>query len=165
MKKIVVAGGCFWGVEHFYKQVKGIVSTKVGYANSKKVDINYEETCSGKYEAVEAVYLSYDEDVISIDKIIELLFRIIDPTSINKQGGDIGVQYRTGIYTNDIDEKNYINNVITSYKDKYEDDIVVEVTSLDNFYNAEEYHQEYLIKNTGGYCHIDMSKLTEEDKK
>ncbi len=165
MKSIVVAGGCFWGVEHYYSLVKGIKNTKVGYANSQLKDINYQQTCSGEYEAVEAVFLEYDETVISINKIVELLFRIIDPTSINKQGEDTGIQYRSGIYSNDQDELKIIKQMISEYQNDYPQKIVVEVCELENFYDAEEYHQKYLVKNVNGYCHVDFTKLTEADKK
>lgn len=165
MKSIYVAGGCFWGVGHYYSLLKGVVNTTVGYANSELEDINYEQTCSGEFQAVEAVLVEYDETLISLDKIIEHLFRMIDPTSLNKQGGDIGVQYRVGIYSCDLEELKYINNVVNSYQKNYSDPIVLEVSYLDNFYNAEEYHQKYLYKNPDGYCHISMHLIKDSEKK
>ena len=112
MKKIIVAGGCFWGVEHYYSLVKGIESTKCGYVNSLKENITYQEACSQKYKAIEAVELTYDESIISLDKILELLFRIIDPTITNRQGNDIGVQYQAGVYTNSLLEQEQVLNYI-----------------------------------------------------
>ncbi len=165
MKIIVVAGGCFWGVEHYYGQVRGILKTQVGYANSILENINYKQACSGDYDAVEAVLLTYDENEISLEKIVELLFRIIDPTSLNRQAGDVGIQYRTGVYTNDKQEQDLLNELIKTYQQNYQKPIVVEIKPLDNFYDAEEYHQKYLVKNTNGYCHVDFSKLKEEDRK
>ena len=165
MKKIIVAGGCFWGVEHYYSLVKGIESTKCGYVNSLKENITYQETCSQKYKAIEAVELTYDESIISLDKILELLFRIIDPTITNRQGNDIGVQYQAGVYTNSLLEQEQVLNFIVKEQRNYSKPIVIENTFVLNFTDAEEYHQKYLYKKPMGYCHINMNVLKEEEKK
>ena len=165
MKSIVVAGGCFWGVDHYFSLVKGITNNKVVYANSNLAEITYEQACSGQFNAVEAVYLEYDDAILDLEKIVELLFRIIDPTSLNRQGGDIGVQYRTGIYTNDLDELVLLENLMTRLQIDHYKDIKVEVANLVNYYDAEDYHQLYLVKNPNGYCHVDFSKLKQEEKK
>ncbi len=165
MKDIVVAGGCFWGVDHYFAQVKGIATTNAIYANSDIENITYEQTCSGEFNAVEAVYLEYNESEISLEKIIELLFRIIDPTSLNKQAEDEGVQYRNVIYSTDKEEFIQIQKIVDSFQDQYKDPILVEVKLLENFYNAEDYHQLYLVRNKNGYCHVDFSKLKDSEKK
>ena len=165
MKEIYVAGGCFWGVEHFYSLVKGIVNTKCVYLNSQKEDISYEETCSGVYNAVEAVHIEYDEKDITLEKIIELLFRIIDPTSLNKQGNDKGVQYRVGVYTDDTAEQKVVKNIITEEQKNYTERIVLEVMGVNNSFDAEEYHQKFLYKNVNGYCHINMNKIKKDELK
>lgn len=165
MKKIVVAGGCFWGVEEYYKRLKGIINTKVGYAQGVTSSPSYEEVCTGDTNHAEVVYLEYDENVISLKKIAEHLFRIIDPTSLNKQANDIGTQYRTGFYY--IDNEDYVplNNFLTIKSEMYNKPIVVELQKLDIFYDAEDYHQDYLDKNPTGYCHVDFSKIRDDELK
>ena len=164
MKKIVLAGGCFWGVEAYYKRVKGVLATKSGYVNGKTLEVTYEEVCTGETGHVEACYIEYDENIISLRMILNHLFRIIDPTSLNKQGGDIGTQYRTGIYYIDLADKEEIEQYIEDQRDSYSKPIVVEVQPLKNFYDAEEYHQSYLEKNPGGYCHVNFSVLKDEER-
>lgn len=153
MKKIYLAGGCFWGVQHFIRQIKGVVSTTVGYANSIKPNPSYEEVKSNTTNAAETVEVTYNESEISLEEILKLYFKIIDPESIDKQGEDIGHQYRTGIYYTDELDLNIINKEIDIIKNHYKT-IHTEVLKLDNFYKAEEYHQDYLLKNPQGYCHI-----------
>ena len=162
MKTIYLAGGCFWGVEHYFSLAKGIIETEVGYANGTKDHPRYEDLKHGLYDASETVKIIYDEKLISLEKILELYLRVVDPYSINKQGEDEGVQYRTGIYyIDDSDEtiiKNYFARVLKP-------DYKIEVKSLNKFFKAEEYHQDYLNKNPTGYCHINMAKLKPEERK
>ena len=162
MKTIYLAGGCFWGVEHFFSLAKGIINTEVGYANGTLDNPRYEDLKHGLDDASETVKVDYDENVISLEKILELYLRVVDPYSVNKQGEDEGVQYRTGIYyQNDIDKdiiKKYFASVLTN-------DYKIEVVKLNKFFPAEEYHQDYLNKNPQGYCHIDMAKLKPEERK
>lgn len=165
MKKIYVAGGCFWGVEAFFKLIPGIKNTRVGYANSIKVDPTYEEVCSGVTNAVEAVELLYNPKVITLKEIVAFLFRIIDPTSKNKQGGDIGTQYRTGIYFSEEADGFLIAEEYKRYTKNYDRPIVTEILPLQNFYDAEHYHQDYLSKNPGGYCHVNLFELKESERK
>ncbi|HEY8364097.1 MAG TPA: peptide-methionine (S)-S-oxide reductase MsrA [Haloplasmataceae bacterium] len=165
MKKIVIAGGCFWGVERYYSLLKGIEKTKVGYANGNIENPTYQEVKTGKTNFVEAVELTYDENVISLNKILEHLFRFIDPTSLNHQGGDFGTQYRTGIYYEDIEDKKLAIEFIKAMQKNYQEPIVVEVLPLHNFYDAEEYHQKYLEKNPSGYCHVNIHLIKPEEKK
>lgn len=156
IKEIYLAGGCFWGTEHYLKMINGVVFTEVGYANSVVVNPKYEEVCSGKTMAAEAVHVKYDASVISLEFLLEMYFVSIDPTSVNKQGHDVGLQYRTGIYYTDCDDVTVINEFILRQQKNYDSEIVVEVMPLDNFYVAEEYHQDYLDKNPGGYCHLPL---------
>ena len=112
VKEIYLAGGCFWGTEHYLKMINGVVFTEVGYANSVVVNPNYEEVCSGKTMAAEAVHVKYDASVISLEFLLEMYFVSIDPTSVNKQGHDVGLQYRTGIYYTDCNDLTVINEFI-----------------------------------------------------
>jgi peptide-methionine (S)-S-oxide reductase len=165
MKEIVVAGGCFWGVEEYYRRVKGIVDTKSGYSQGHKIDATYQEVCNGNTGHTEVVWLRYNPSEITLEKILELLFRIIDPTSLNRQGNDIGHQYRTGVYTIDDEDLPIISAFISNMQKDYRNKIVVEVEPLKNFIQAEDYHQLYLVKNPSGYCHVNMNTLKPEEKK
>lgn len=157
MRSIVVAGGCFWGVEAYMSKIKGIVKTKVGYANGTKKDPTYEEVCLGNTGHTEACLLSYDEEQISLEKIINKFWGIIDPTVSNRQGPDIGSQYRSGIYYIDKQDLDIILKSKVEVQGKYNKPIVTEIEPLSCFYDAEDYHQKYLQKNPGGYCHINLN--------
>lgn len=153
-KEIYFAGGCFWGTEHFFKQVKGVVNTEVGYANGNTKNPTYEEVCSAETGFAETVKVVYNPKVISLNFLMDLYFKTIDPTSLNKQGGDIGTQYRTGIYYTDKNDKQKIQEALEKLAKNFSNPIVIENEPLKNFYNAENYHQDYLEKNPTGYCHI-----------
>lgn len=156
MKKIVLAGGCFWGVEEYMSRIKGVIETKVGYANGTKENPSYEEVCSKNTGHAEACYITYDEDLISLDQLLAKFWEIIDPTVINRQGNDIGHQYRTGIFYTDKNDLPIILKSKDEEQKKYSKEIVTEIETLSCFYEAEEYHQKYLKKNPGGYCHIKL---------
>ncbi|WML32742.1 peptide-methionine (S)-S-oxide reductase MsrA [Clostridium sp. OS1-26] len=156
MKKIVLAGGCFWGVEEYISRIKGVIETKVGYANGAKENPSYEEVCSKSTGHAEACYITYDEDLISLDQLLAKFWEIIDPTVINRQGNDIGHQYRTGIFYTDKNDLLIILKSKDEEQKKYSKEIVTEIEPLSCFYEAEEYHQKYLKKNPGGYCHIKL---------
>lgn len=164
-KEIVVAGGCFWGVEEYYRRVKGILTTKCGYAQGMIENPTYQQVKTGTTYHAESVYLTYDSQIISAEKIMELLFRIIEPVSLNKQGEDEGTQYRTGIYCLNEDDLKLAHEMIQKLQESYQEKVVVEVEMLDKFYDAEEYHQKYLVKNPAGYCHVDFRKLKPEECK
>jgi len=157
MKEIYLAGGCFWGVEEYFSRIEGVLDTDVGYANGTKKEPTYKEVCTGLTGHAETTYIKYDEKMVSLEHLIQRLFRIIDPTLLNRQGGDIGSQYRTGIYFTDEADVGIIKKVRDEEQKKYRDPIVTEILPLDYYYSAEEYHQGYLKKNPGGYCHVDMS--------
>ncbi len=158
MKEIYLAGGCFWGVEEYMSRIDGVVDTEVGYANGTKADPTYEEVCTGTTGHAETTYIKYDEKIISLEELLTRFWNIIDPTLLNRQGPDIGNQYRTGIYYVDEEDLYLINKTLEEQKTKYTKPIVTEILPLKSFYKAEEYHQDYLKKNPGGYCHIDLSK-------
>lgn len=160
MKQIIyLAGGCFWGIEAYFGYIKGVMKSRVGYVNSNIDNPSYEMVCSGKTNAVEVVEITYNNNIISLDSILDEFFSIIDPTTLNKQGNDIGTQYRSGIYFINENEEEKIKEYISKIKIKYDKEIVTEIKKLDNFFEAESYHQKYLSKNPNGYCHIDLSKF------
>lgn len=166
-KEIYLAGGCFWGTEHFFKQVRGVVATEVGYANGRTHNPSYQEVCKQDTGHAETVRVLYDEDIISLELILKLYFRTIDPTSLNKQGADIGTQYRTGIYYTDERDLPIIRLALDELAQLYTATICIECEALQHFYNAEDYHQDYLDKNPSGYCHIgqDLFILAREANK
>ena len=153
---IYLAGGCFWGVEAFISRLKGVNNTEVGYANGYDLAPTYEKVCTGKTGHVETVKATYNPKIISLDEILECFFRIIDPYSKNRQGNDIGTQYRTGIYWQEESQKVTVIDFLKSKQKLSKKRIVVEAHAISNFYPAEEYHQKYLKKNPGGYCHIKL---------
>ena len=154
MKEIYFAGGCFWGTERFFSLVKGVTGTEVGYANSRVKSPSYREVCGGGTGAAESVKVDYDPDIVSLPFLIDLYFKTIDPTSLNRQGNDVGEQYRTGIYYTDSADRAVIDEAVNRERMHYAHPIVVETKPLESFYPAEEYHQQYLANNPGGYCHI-----------
>jgi methionine-R-sulfoxide reductase/methionine-S-sulfoxide reductase len=153
--EIYLAGGCFWGTEHFIKQINGVTNTEVGYANGKTENPTYEEVNKKNTGHAETVKVTYNPQIISLKTLLDLYFLTIDPTSLNKQGGDRGTQYRTGIYYSNANDLLVIQEEISSLSMKYLQPIVIEVKPLENYYSAENYHQDFLDKNTGGYCHIE----------
>ncbi|WP_160678179.1 peptide-methionine (S)-S-oxide reductase MsrA [Clostridium sp. C8-1-8] len=156
MREIVFAGGCFWGVEEFMSRIKGVKETKVGYANGEKISPSYEEVCTGTTGHAEACYVKYDESLVTLDQILEEFWSIVEPTVLNRQGNDIGHQYRTGIYYINDEDKEVILKSRDNNQKNYDKPIVTEIEPLKCFYDAEEYHQKYLKKNPGGYCHIKL---------
>ena len=153
-KTIYFAGGCFWGTEHYFKMIKGVVGTTVGYANSIMENPSYKDVCSGDTLAAETVKVDYDPSLVSLEFLTRMFFHAIDPTSLNRQGNDIGTQYRTGIDYTDNEDLAEIYKVFEEQRSTTEGEIVVEVKALQNFYAAEDYHQDYLDKNPDGYCHL-----------
>ena len=159
MKTIYFAGGCFWGTEHYMSQFDGVVETAVGYANGSVTDPAYEEVYTDQTGHAECVKVVYDEEMISLATLCRLFFRSIDPLLLNRQGGDIGTRYRTGIYWNDTDDQAVVEEVYAEIQQKYNEPLVVEKSPLKCFYSGEEYHQKYLVKNPEVYCHLSLSTL------
>lgn len=152
--EIYFAGGCFWGTEHFLKQINGVESTQVGYANGNIANPTYEQVCNGNTNFAETVKVVYDPQVVELPLLIDLYFKTIDPTSLDRQGNDRGTQYRTGIYYTDKSLLPVIQSTVQALAKDYSKPLAVEIKPLANFYKAEEYHQDYLDKHPGGYCHI-----------
>lgn len=163
METIYLAGGCFWGTQKFFDQFDGVVRTEVGYANGPDTAPSYEEVCKSSGHA-ETVLVEYDENKIGLKDLLHYYFMVIDPVSVNKQGNDIGIQYRTGIYYTDPSMLPAIEEVCAEAADRIGQELAVEVEPLHNFYSAEEYHQKYLDKNPGGYCHIPAAMMQLKQK-
>ncbi len=159
LKDIYYAGGCFWGVEEYFSRIPGVREVTAGYANGKTENPTYEEVCSGRTGYAEAVHVRYDPATVSLKTLTEQFFKIINPLSLNKQGNDVGSQYRTGIYFVHESDKNVLAAVTAEVQKKYARPLAVELLPLINYCLAEEYHQDYLRKNPNGYCHIDFSSL------
>ena len=159
MKRIYLAGGCFWGMQKFFDQFDGVVRTETGYANGPDTAPSYEDVCADSGHA-ETVKIEYEEDQISLEELLDRYFMAIDPLSVNRQGHDEGIQYRTGIYYTDESQLETIRAVYGRKEKKAGAKLAVEVEPLRNFFTAEEYHQKYLDKNPGGYCHIPASLLS-----
>ena len=163
---IYLAGGCFWGLEAYMERIQGVTDAVSGYANGKGDTTNYQLLHATDH--AETVKVTYDPNKISLDKLLQYYFRVIDPTSINKQGNDRGRQYRTGIYYQNEQDKAVIEAALKTLQSKYQEPIQIEAEPLKNYVEAEEYHQDYLKKNPNGYCHIDIKKADEpliDDKK
>ena len=154
LKKAIFAGGCFWGVQRFFDQFDGVLETTVGYANGKTANPTYQDVKSQESGHSETVKIVYDESKVSLVELLKYFYMIIDPLSLNKQGEDEGISYRTGIYYTDVKELEVIQSFTTDMQKNYDKQIVVEVLPLEHFYDAEDYHQKYLEKNPTGYCHI-----------
>lgn len=159
MKEIVLAAGCFWGVEAYFSKVKGVINTEVGYANGSTENPTYDEVCNMNTGHAEACYIKYDENIISLKELLDKFWKIVDPTIINRQGPDVGAQYRTGIYFMVEEDQKVILESLQEEQRNHKKPIVTEVQPLENYYTAEEYHQDYLKKNPRGYCHIDLSQI------
>lgn len=160
MKQVIyLAGGCFWGLEQYMSLVQGVINTQVGYANGSTLNPRYEEVCYHNTGHAETVMVEFEDTIISLEFLLELYFDAIDPTTINRQGGDTGSQYRTGIYYIDEDQKRIANQAIEKLQQKFSEKIMIEVLELSNYATAEEYHQKYLVKHPNGYCHIHESKF------
>ena len=153
-KEIYFAGGCFWGTEHYFKQVRGVVATETGYANGNTESPSYEEVYTDTTGFAETVHIVYDPAQVSLELLTSLFFRSIDSTSLNQQGNDIGTRYRTGIYYTSADDLPILKRIYDDIERTVGEPLAVELEPLRNFYPAEEYHQDYLDKNPSGYCHL-----------
>lgn len=159
VKTIYLAGGCFWGTQKFFDQFDGILQTETGYANGPTENPSYQEVCQSSGHA-ETVKIVYEPDRIKLEKLIEYYFMTIDPLAYHRQGADKGIQYRTGIYYEDETDLPILEACYAKEQEKYRHKMEVELLPLENFYSAEEYHQKYLDKNPGGYCHVPRALLS-----
>lgn len=152
MKEIYLGGGCFWGTEAYFKAIKGVISTSVGYANGTTADTDYGQV--KKTGHAEVVYMSYDPTIVGLEFLLDMYYKVIDPLSVNKQGEDVGTQYRTGIYYVESSDLPTIHTSIAKLEDSLGAKVAIEIEAVNNYVDAEEYHQDYLDKNPTGYCHI-----------
>ena len=152
IKEIYLAGGCFWGLEEYFSRIDGVEDVTAGYANGTTKSTSYELVKSTKH--AEAIHVKYDADKISLRKLLLHYFRVIDPLSVNKQGNDVGEQYRTGIYYKNKEDREVIEQIIKEKERELKKKTAVEVAPLKNYILAEENHQDYLKKHPNGYCHI-----------
>ena len=153
MAEIYLAGGCYWGLEKYIGAIRGVTETEVGYVNGLTPETTYEEVCSGSGHA-EAVKVVYDEHLLPLSFLLSLFYEAIDPTSVNRQGNDRGIQYRTGIYYADISDRPVIEQSLAELQERLETPVAIESGPLTDYCPAESHHQKYLDKNPDGYCHI-----------
>ena len=155
-KKAVFAAGCFWGVESTFQQMDGVKSTTVGYIGGKVKNPSYELVCTGITGHAEAVEVEYNPNVVSFEKLLDTFFQLHDPTTLNRQGPDVGTQYRSAAYFSDNEEKKIIESKVNSLNEsgKFKSKIVTEIEALSEFYNAEDYHQDYYKKRGIDGCAI-----------
>ncbi len=152
-----LAGGCFWGMEEILRNIKGVLNTEVGYTGGEFKDPTYEDMKTGRTGHAEAIQIEFDAALLSFEKLLDYFFRMHDPTTLNRQGGDVGTQYRSAIFYTDENQKSIAQKVIseTDKSGRWPKKIVTQVVPLLHFYSAEKYHQDYLLKNPGGYtCHF-----------
>lgn len=159
LEQIVLAGGCFWGVEAYLRRIPGVCETQVGYANGHTAAPTYEQVCRGDTGHAEAVLVRYDAARLDLSTLLDHYFTIIDPTRADGQGYDIGDQYRTGIYYTQEAQLGPAQQAVARAQAKLERPVVTQVQPLTAFYPAEENHQDYLEKNPNGYCHISFHTL------
>lgn len=156
------AGGCFWGMEHYFKQLKGVIGTEVGYIGDSEQKAHYEIISTGSTNHAEAVRVSYNSKDLSYRDLVKYFFRLHDPTTLNRQKNDIGPQYRSTIFTTNQDEIEIVKDVISKLEEAhvFSEKIVTTIEKTTEFYKAEDYHQNYLDKNPGGYnCHVLAKEL------
>ena len=152
---IALAGGCFWCTESVFKEVRGVLDVESGYSNGQETAPTYEQVCTGRTGCAEVVKLVYDPAQVSTRQILEIFFAVHDPTQLNRQGNDVGTQYRSGIYFTTHAQRQVAEDLIReASQDKlYDGAIVTEVAPLAHYFPAEDYHQDFFEKNpTQGYC-------------
>ncbi|MDC0047299.1 peptide-methionine (S)-S-oxide reductase MsrA [Chloroflexi bacterium] len=152
MNTAILAAGCFWGIEEVFRTTKGVIDTKVGYTGGTKIDPTYEEVCTDLTGHAEVVKVDFDEAIISYNDILNIFFANHNPTQLNRQGPDVGTQYRSSVFYLNSDQKEIAVSKIKSLQPQYNNSIVTEVVEGSQFYLAEEYHQQYVAK--GGICHF-----------
>lgn len=167
-ESIVLGGGCFWCTEAVFDRVQGVVDVESGYCNGQTVNPSYEQICTGRTGHVEVVKVEFDPAVISLREILEIFFVVHDPTTLNRQGNDVGTQYRSGIYFTDDAQKEVAQGVIREIEagKTYSAPVVTEVVPLANYSTAEAYHQDYFLNNPNqGYCAFVVGPKVEKFQK
>jgi peptide-methionine (S)-S-oxide reductase len=164
---LVVGMGCFWGAERFFWQLEGVYTTAVGYAGGFTPNPTYEETCTGRTGHTEAVLVVFDPSVVSIDTLLGVFWENHDPTTANRQGNDVGTQYRSAIYTNSPEQEAAVAASVAQYAARLSKagfgEISTEVAPAGEFFYAEDYHQQYLQKNPNGYCNHGFCQISYAD--
>ena len=155
MKVCGFAAGCYWGVEHAFKMLDGVVNTAVGFQGGKVDNPTYRQVCESDTGHAEVVRVEYDEAVISLERLLDAFFFMHDPTQLNKQGPDVGTQYRSALFPEDDEQRVVIENYLEKISPKYSAPVVTKIES-GKFYSAEDLHQDYLVNNPSGYCHIGL---------
>lgn len=155
LQTIVLGGGCFWCTEGIFQRVPGVSKVVSGYAGGSKENPTYEEVSSGSTGHAEVISVEFDSDVVKLSRILELFFLLHDPTTLNRQGADIGTQYRSAVYFTEPTQESVVKEAIELASKEYENPIVTEVKVLDKFYKAEDYHQDFYNQNQGNpYCQL-----------
>lgn len=168
LEKTTLGGGCFWCTEAVYLELKGVVEVKPGYSGGHVKNPGYKEVCAETTGHAEVVQITYDPEVVSYSQILEVFFITHDPTTLNRQGNDVGTQYRSAIFYHSEKQKEVAEKVIQLFNDEkvYDKPIVTEVTDFDKFYVAEDYHINYFARNkTQGYCQFVVAPKVEKFKK
>lgn len=156
MKEIYLAGGCFWGAEHYFRNIEGVVDTEVGFANGNTPSPTYEQVYTDTTGYAETVRVIYNQEALPLDELLRAFFCAIDPLSLNKQGEDEGTRYRTGVYYTDPADREPAEAVFSEVQANFNAPLAVELLPLKNFFTADGRHQDYLIKNPDGYCHLPL---------
>lgn len=168
MDTITLGGGCFWCTEAVYERVSGVVAVESGYSNGHVINPSYEQVCTGNTGHNEVVRVSFDPDQISLRELLEIFFVVHDPTTLNRQGNDVGTQYRSGIYVNSPEQEKVAREVIAEMaaSNTYRSPIVTEVLPLANYSRAEDYHQHYFAQHPNqGYCAFVVAPKVEKFRK
>ncbi len=153
MEKFVLGGGCFWCLDSAYTQFAGVTDVTCGYTGGITVNPSYEQVCEGNTQHAEVVSVEFDPAVITSEQILDIFFTLHDPTQLNRQGNDVGTQYRSAMFYASEEQKKLFESAIERAKEIWGDGIVTEVVQLPEFYRAEEYHQDFFAKNPNqGYC-------------
>jgi peptide-methionine (S)-S-oxide reductase len=166
LQSITLGGGCFWCVEAVYLRVHGVTAVESGYSNGHVVDPSYEQVCGGDTGHAEVVKVTFDADVISLREVLEIFFHIHDPTTLNRQGNDVGTQYRSGIYFDNAEQERVAREVLAQANEAHRGRVVTELVPLANYSKAEAYHQRYFERNPhAGYCAFVVAPKVEKFKK
>ncbi len=163
IQHITLAGGCFWCLEAVYEQVRGVLSVQSGYSNGQVIQPSYEQVCTGQTGHAEVVQLSFDAEVVSLEDLLQVFFVIHDPTTLNRQGNDVGSQYRSGIYWHTPEQEAVVRGVLAEANQAVGGRAVTELAPLDNYWPAEAHHQHYYANHPGqGYCAIVVAPKVEK---
>jgi peptide-methionine (S)-S-oxide reductase len=159
MEKATFGAGCFWGVEHFFAEVPGVVDAVSGYAGGKSDNPSYRQVCSGTTNHAEVVEVTFDPAKVAYGKLVALFFKMHDPTQMNRQGPDVGTQYRSVIFTHSPEQERVAREELENARGRHTRPIVTVIEPAQTFWKAEDYHQDYFVKNHGHSCHVTYKEL------